>query len=104
MKRQPPSQDMDAHINRLKKLDILSGIGAGVLGAGIALLLAKWLQAFALPALLIGIAVHGWAMLEKNRMERQAQLVQPAWTVIAYWACWRMLLALILYVALTLLR
>lgn len=94
---------MDMNRSRLKQLDMLGGIGAGVLGAGIALLFAQWLQPFALPALTIGIVVHGWAMLEKNRAEREVQLVQPAWAVIAYWGCWALLLALMVYVLIRLL-
>ncbi|MDQ9171597.1 hypothetical protein Q8A64_14375 [Oxalobacteraceae bacterium R-40] len=42
----------------LKKIDLLGSLGAGVLGAGVALYFAQWLQPFALPALLIGALVH----------------------------------------------
>ena len=89
--------------NRIKQLDLLGGTGAGLLGAGIALLLAEWLRPFALPALLIGIVVHGWAMFEKSRVERDAGLEQPAWSIITRQICWAMLLGLLLYVALKIL-
>lgn len=44
-----------AHIARIKKAELLSSIGAGVLGAGIALLLTKFLTPYAIPILLIGL-------------------------------------------------
>ncbi len=50
---------MDINYERTKRLDLLGGVGAGVLGAGIALLFASSLQPFAVPALLIGIVAHG---------------------------------------------
>lgn len=90
---------MDPVQNRLKQLDLLGGIGAGVLGAGLALLFAKWLQPFAVPALLIGIAVHGWAMFAKHGLERKSNLEQPKWATVAEWTCWVMLAVLALYVS-----
>lgn len=89
---------MDGSSNQTKRLDLLSGVGAGVLGAGIALLLAPWLRPFAVPALLIGILAHGWAMYAKGKLERQANIQQPKWAVIAEWLCWLMLTGLIVYV------
>jgi hypothetical protein len=86
--------------NRIKRLELLSGVGAGVLGAGIALLLAKWLEPYAVPALLLGIATHGWAMFQKSRAERDAGAPQPTWTVITEWICWALLAALTTYMAL----
>lgn len=83
--------------NRMKRLDLLGGLGAGVLGAGLALLFAEWLQPFALPALLLGIASHGLAMYQKSRLERQDGVLQPAWADIAERICWTMLAALVLY-------
>lgn len=93
---------MDRSANRLKQLELLGGVGAGILGAGIALLFARSLQPYALPALVIGIAAHGWAMFAKSRLERQTGVRQPRWAQAAEWACWLMILALMLYVALRL--
>lgn len=91
---------MDINYERVKRLDLLGGIGAGVLGAGIALLFASSLQPFAVPALLIGILAHGWAMYAKGRLERQSKMEQPKWAVAVEWVCWLMLTGLILYVGL----
>lgn len=90
--------------NRIKRLDLLGGIGAGILGAGLALLFAKWLQPFALPALVVGIVSHGFAMYQKSRLERREGVLQPAWSGIAERICWAMLAILVLYVGDRLLR
>lgn len=89
---------MDRNAKRLKQLELLGSLGAGVLGAGIALLFSRWLQPYFLAALIIGIAAHGWAMFAKGRLERQAHTPQPQWAIAAEWACWLMIIALILYV------
>lgn len=89
---------MESKRNRIKQLDILSGLGAGVLGAGLALLFASYLQRFAIPALLIGIAAHGWAMFAKSRLERQANIRLPEWAAWAERVCWLLLAGLVLYV------
>lgn len=94
---------MDPDQNRLKQLDLLGSFGAGVLGAGLALVFARWLEPFAIPALLIGVLTHGWAMFAKSSLERQAGMEQPRWTVAAEWSCWTMLIALSAYVGYTLL-
>jgi hypothetical protein len=91
---------MDINYERVKRLDLLGGIRAGVLGAGIALLFASSLRPFAVPALLIGILAHGWAVYDKRRLECQTNVKQPKWPVAAEWVCWLMLTGLILYVGL----
>ncbi|OWW22629.1 hypothetical protein AYR66_27140 [Noviherbaspirillum denitrificans] len=88
--------------DKIKRLELLGGIGAGVLGAGLALLFATYLQQFAIPALLLGVVSHGWAMFQKTRLERQEGLYQPAWADAAEKACWLMLVSLVLYVGYTL--
>lgn len=88
---------MEKKQNKLKQLDLLSGLGAGVLGAGIALLFAYRLESYALPILLVGLIAHGWAMFAKGRVELQAQIERPKWAVAAEWACWLLLAALSVY-------
>lgn len=99
----PPEKQMDSNLNRLKRLDLLSGFGAGVLGAGLALVFAQWFEPFAIPILLIGILTHGWAMFAKSKLESQAMMEQPKWTVVAEWVCWTMLVGLSAYVGYALL-
>jgi len=84
--------------NKIKRLELLGGLGAGILGAGIALLFAEYLRQFAVPALLLGIVSHGYAMFQKSRLERLDGINQPAWADVAEKICWVMLAALVLYV------
>ena len=93
---------MDAPQDRLKRLELLGALGAGVLGAGLALLFAQWLQPFAIPALFIGIASHGWAMFAKGRLEREAGTARPGWSVALEWLCWAAMAGLAGYVVVTL--
>jgi hypothetical protein len=82
----------------MKRLDILSGTGAGILGAALGLLFADWLKPFAVPALLIGIVVHGGAMYQKSRLEQQEGESLPGWAKTAELACWIMLAFLALFI------
>lgn len=90
---------MDTSFKNVKRLELLGALGAGILGAGIGLLLSRWLLPFALPILIVGIVSHVWAMWAKKRMERQFNLARPAWVIAAEWICWLMIASLIVYVA-----
>ena len=84
---------------RVKQLELLGGLGGAVLGGGIALLFAKWLLPYALPAVVIGVIAHGWAMFQKHRLERADITAKPpAWETAAYWGCWLLIGALGLYI------
>jgi hypothetical protein len=89
---------MGSKPNRIRQLELLGSLGAGFLGAGLALLFATHLQRFSLPILFVGIAAHGWAMFAKSRLERQAGMHLPPSAKAAEWICWLMLAGLILYV------
>jgi hypothetical protein len=90
---------MDSPQKRLKQLEMLGSLGAGILGAGLALLLVRWLGPYSLPILIVGILSHGWAMFAKCRLEREANIVQPAWAVAAERLCWAMIAGLVIYIA-----
>ena len=85
----------------------MSALGAGVLGAGLGAMLANWLAAFAVAAVFIGIAVHGWGMFEKRRLEDIGGEPRAAWEQVLYWGCWLVLVMLvgsIIYVSVSQLR
>jgi hypothetical protein len=90
---------MDRDASKLKQLELLGGVGAGILGAGAALLFARWLLPYAVPVLVVGVVAHVWAMFAKGRLERKLLEPQPWWVVAAEWVCWIMIAALIVYVA-----
>src|SRR5262245_49631236 len=80
---------------RLKQADLLLALGAGVLGAGLGAMFASWLTAFAASAVVIGIAVYGWSMFEKRRLEDLSGEPRAAWEVALYWGCWLILALLV---------
>lgn len=82
----------------LKKTELLSSVGAGVLGAGIALLLAEALEPFAAAILATGLLVHSWGMYQKHLLERRATIAKVWWAEALYRSCWLALVALVLWV------
>lgn len=88
------------HVSRIKKAELLSSIGAGVLGAGIALLLAKFLVPYVIPILLIGLISHAAGMSRKHALEGQNQSVRLGWAEALYWFCWLALAALLVLIVL----
>lgn len=87
-----------AHISHVKRAELLSSIGAGVLGAGIALLLANLLAPYAVPILLLGLISHAAGMFQKHRLEQQGEIVRVGWVETLYWFCWLGLAALLLFI------
>jgi hypothetical protein len=85
-------------ISRVKKAELLSSIGAGVLGAGIALLLANQLASYAVPILLLGLISHAAGMFQKHGLEQEGEGVRVWWVEALYWFCWLGLVALLLFV------
>jgi hypothetical protein len=86
------------HIARIKKAELLSSIGAGVLGAGIALLWANSLMPYAIPILLLGLISHTVGMTQKHGFERQGETTRLWWVEALYWFCWLALAALLVFI------
>ncbi|NOH02626.1 MAG: hypothetical protein HND47_12050 [Chloroflexi bacterium] len=78
----------------------MSSIGAGVLGAGIALLMANFLAAYAIPILLLGLLSHAAGMSRKHNLERESQGVRLGWVEALYWFCWLALAGLLVFIVL----
>jgi len=87
-----------AAAGRVKAAELASGLGAIVLGAGLALVLPAWLRAYATPLLVGGVVVHGAGMTLKYRMEVREG--PPLWWERAlFWLCWVCLAVLGIWVA-----
>ena len=86
------------HIARVKRAELLSSLGAGVLGAGIALLLPNQLAPYTIPILLLGLISHAVGMSQKHELEQQGKVVRVWWAEALYWLCWLALTALLLLI------
>ena len=86
------------HIARVKRAELLSSLGAGVLGAGIALLLPNQLALYAIPILLLGLISHAVGMSQKHGLEQQGEVVRVWWAEALYWSCWLALAALLAWI------
>lgn len=83
---------------RIKSAELASALGAGALGAGLALLAPGWLRAYAAWLLFGGIVVHGIGMTLKYRFESSD--APPLWWECAlFWLCWACLVALAAWLA-----
>jgi hypothetical protein len=81
------------HGGRAKGAELASGLGAIVLGAGLALVLPQWLRQYGVALLIGGVVVHGVGMTLKYRLERRDG--PPLWWERAlFWLCWLCLSAL----------
>jgi hypothetical protein len=85
------------NFGREKQAELASSAGAGVLGAGLGAVLATHAGAAAPALIVIGVALHGWGMFEKRRIEAGAPL--PGWANALYWLCWATLAVLVAWIA-----
>jgi hypothetical protein len=93
------TNELHSTSDELKRADLVSGLGAIVLGIGIGLMLPARMHSLAIPGLLAGVAVHGWGMLRKHKLERESGVVTPSWVAALYRTCWAILAALVGYAA-----
>lgn len=89
--RAPPSAS-------LKRAELVASVGAGLLGAGVALVAPVWLRAHGLALLLAGLALHGAGMTLKYRLESRDGPLLP-WERALFWGCWAGLGGILAWVA-----
>lgn len=88
---------MDAR-SAIRRAELLSTVGAGVLGAGVSLLLEPWVGATGLQLLVVGIVLHSFGMYQRRRLEDQGHPVRPSWENVLYWGCWILLAGLVAWI------
>lgn len=86
--------------SRIKRAELLSSVGAGVLGAGLALLFVNALEPYKLIILILGLIAHAFGMLRKHQLENQESMARDGWADAAYWGCWLALAGLVLMIVL----
>jgi len=87
------SRSSERYIDHRARAELLGSVGAGVLGAGLALLFKDALATLAVPLLILGAAMHVLGMYQKHRLD-VSETPGPRWITWAYWTCWLLLLGL----------
>ena len=77
--------------SRAKVSELMSGIGALVLGVGIGSYLPLFGRSAALVVIVLGTVLHAVGMWEVHRLEAGTRL--PRWTTGVYIMCWVLLAA-----------
>ena len=86
------------YIDQRARAELVGSVGAGVLGAGLALLFRDALAVLAVPLLVIGGAMHLLGMYQKHHLDASEAAAGPRWVAWAYWTCWLLLFGLGVYV------
>ena len=89
---------MQARDEQIKRAELTSSIGAGILGGGLALLLYQLIQPYAIPILALGLLTHSWGMYHKHHLQSDSETTRIWWSERAYWACWIGLAGLVIYI------
>lgn len=82
---------------RLKRAETTAAVGAGILGAGIGLLLPSYVQEYAVLIVVLGLVMHARGMYDKHRLESSTGVSRLWWAELLYWLCWVTLAAFVLY-------
>ena len=81
---------------RYKRAELTAGTGALVLGVGVGVLAAGAFRDWGIPILVLGLAMHGWGMFDKHRLESGQTGAPLWWETLIYWVCWLLLAAALL--------
>ena len=80
--------------SRLKRAELASSFGAGLLGGGLGVMAAPYAADLALSVLVAGVVMHGWGMYDKHTIERDLGRPEAPWMKVLYWLCWAVLAGL----------
>ena len=79
---------------RLKRAELMSALGAGLIGFGLGALTASFVADLAVLVLIAGALMHGWGMYDKHAAERNLGRAETLWMRALYWSCWLILAGL----------
>lgn len=74
--------------SRIKRAELVSSFGAGLLGFGLGMLAATYVADLAWYVLVAGVVMHGWGMYDKHMVERNLRQIEAPWVMGLYWLCW----------------
>jgi hypothetical protein len=77
--------------SRARIAELMSGVGALVLGVGIGSYLPLFGRSAAMVVIVLGAVLHSVGMVEVHRLEAGSRL--PRWTTGVYVICWLLLAA-----------
>ncbi|MFN3727541.1 MAG: hypothetical protein ACK4SZ_14695 [Allosphingosinicella sp.] len=80
--------------SRLKRAELASSFGAGLLGFGLGAMAAPYIADLALYVVVTGALMHGWGMYDKHVTERDLGRPEAVWMKALYWSCWLILAGL----------
>lgn len=80
--------------SRLKRAELASSFGAGLLGFGLGAMAAPYIADLALYVVVTGALMHGWGMYDKHATERHIGRPEAVWMKALYWSCWLILAGL----------
>lgn len=80
--------------SRIKRAELISSFGAGLLGFGLGMLAASYVADLAWYVLVAGVVMHGWGMYDKHVAERNLRQIEAPWVKALYWLCWLVLAGL----------
>ena len=79
---------------RLKRAELASSFGAGLLGFGLGAMSAPYIADLAPYVVVAGALMHGWGMYDKHATERDLGRPGAFWMKALYWSCWLILAGL----------
>jgi uncharacterized membrane protein HdeD (DUF308 family) len=85
-------------------LTSLSTVGAALAGLGLGALMAPTLSGVAAALLVVGVIAHLIGMVGLRRKLFAADYRPPLWQRLAYWLCWAMIAAVLVYLGWGLLK
>lgn len=80
--------------SRLKRAELTSSLGAGLLGFWLGAMAASYITDLAQFVVIAGALMHGWGMYDKHTIERGLGRPEAIWMKVLYWSCWLLLAGL----------